>query len=71
MKTRLEFDKIHVKRPEYYWNNIIWTNEFKIKLIQNDRKRRIWRRQGTSHHPKHTISSEKHGGGSGEVNHLT
>ncbi|CAJ0968752.1 unnamed protein product [Ranitomeya imitator] len=39
-------------------------NETKINLYQNDGKRKVWRRHGTAHDPKHTTSSVKHGGGS-------
>ncbi len=44
--------------------NILWTDETKINLYQSDGKRRVWRRKGTAHDPKHTTSSVKHGGGS-------
>lgn len=40
------------------------TDETKINLYQSDGKRRVWRRKGTAHDPKHTTSSVKHGGGS-------
>ena len=63
-KTRLEFTKNHLKEPVQFWNNILWTDETKINLYQNDGKRRVWRREGTAHDPKHTTSSVKHGGGS-------
>ena len=63
-KTRLEFAKQHLKKPLQFWNNILWTDEAKINLYQNDGKRRVWRRKGTAHDPKHTPSSVKHGGGS-------
>ena len=63
-KTRLEFAKKHLKEPVQFWNNILWTDETKINLYQNDGKRRVWRREGTAHDPKHTTSSVKHGGGS-------
>ncbi len=33
-----------------------------INLYQNDRKKKVWKRLGTSHDPKHTTSSVKHGG---------
>ena len=62
-KTRLEFAKQHLKKPLQFWNNILWTDETKINLYQNDGKRRVWRRKGTAHDPKHTTSSVKHGGG--------
>ncbi len=52
------------KKPSQFWNNILWTDETKINLYQSDGKRRVWRRKGTAHDPKHTISSVKHGGGS-------
>ena len=63
-KARLEFAKKHVKEPVQFWNNILWTDETKINLYQNDGKRRVWRKEGTAQDPKHTTSSVKHGGGS-------
>jgi len=63
-KTRLEFSKKHLKEPVQFWNNILWTDETKINLYQNDGKRRLWRRDGTSPNPKHSTSSVKPGGGS-------
>ncbi len=50
--------------PSQFWNNILWTDETKINLYQSDGKRRVWRRKGAAHDPKHTTSSVKHGGGS-------
>uniref|UniRef100_A0A8C5MV28 Transposase Tc1-like domain-containing protein n=1 Tax=Leptobrachium leishanense TaxID=445787 RepID=A0A8C5MV28_9ANUR len=63
-KARLEFAKQHLTKPSQFWNKIQWTDETKINLYQGDRKRRVWRRKGTAHDPKHTTSSVKHGGGS-------
>ena len=51
-------------RPLQFWNNILWTDETKINLYQSDGKRKVLRRKGTAHDPKHTTSSVKHGGGS-------
>ena len=39
-KTRLELAKQHLKKPVQFWNNILWTDETKINLYQNDGKRR-------------------------------
>jgi len=44
--------------------SILWNDETKIKLYRNDGKKKVWRRLGTAHDPKHTMSSVKHGGGS-------
>ena len=54
-KTRWKFAKQHLKKPLQFWNNILWTDETKINLYQNDTR--------TAHDPKHTTSSVKHGGG--------
>ena len=35
-KTRLQFAKQHLKKPLQFWNNILWTDETKINLYQND-----------------------------------
>ena len=38
-KTRLEFaKKKHLKKPEQFWKNILWTDETQIYLYQNDGK---------------------------------
>lgn len=63
-KARLDFAKKHLKKPDQFWKSILWTDETKINLYQNDGKRKVWRRLGTAHDPKHTTSSVKHGGGS-------
>ncbi|KAG2462898.1 TCB1 transposase, partial [Polypterus senegalus] len=63
-KARLDFAKEHLKKPAQFWKNILWTDETKINLYQNDGKKKVWRRRGTALYPKHTTSSVKHGGGS-------
>uniref|UniRef100_A0A3Q2QMF1 Si:dkey-78k11.9 n=1 Tax=Fundulus heteroclitus TaxID=8078 RepID=A0A3Q2QMF1_FUNHE len=47
-----------------FWNSILWTDETKLHLCQNDGKKKIWRIIGTAHDPKHSTSSVKQGGGS-------
>ncbi len=58
----LTLPKKHLKKPDHFWKSILWTAEIKIKLYQNDGKKKVWRRLGTAHGPKHTTSSVKHGG---------
>ncbi|KAG2464485.1 TCB1 transposase, partial [Polypterus senegalus] len=62
-KARLDFAKEHLEKPAQFWKNILWTDETKINLYQNDGKKKVWRRRGTVHYPKHTTSSVKHGEG--------
>ncbi len=62
-KARLDFAKKHKKNPDQFWKSILWTAEIKINLYQNDGKeKKVWRRLGTAHDPKHTTSSVKHSG---------
>uniref|UniRef100_A0A3P9K0U6 Transposase Tc1-like domain-containing protein n=1 Tax=Oryzias latipes TaxID=8090 RepID=A0A3P9K0U6_ORYLA len=63
-KARLDFAKKHLKKPAQFWKNILWTDETKINLYQNDGERKVWRRRGEAPDPKHTTSSVKHSGGS-------
>ena len=63
-EDQIRVTKKHLKKPEQFWKNILWTDETQIYLYQNDGKRRVWRREGTAQDPKHITSSVKHGGGS-------
>ncbi|KAG2456719.1 TCB1 transposase, partial [Polypterus senegalus] len=63
-KARLDFAKEDLKKPAQFWKNILWKDETKINLYQNDGKKKVWRRRGTAHYPKHTTSSVKHSEGS-------
>ena len=63
-KARLDFARKHLKKPPMFWNKILWTDETKINLYQNDGKRKVWQKKGTAHDPKYTTSCVKHGGGS-------
>lgn len=39
-----------------FQEKIIWSNETKINLYQNDGKRKVWKRKGTAHELNHTTS---------------
>ncbi len=52
----------HIKKPDHFCKSILWMAEIKINLYQNDGKKKVLRRLGTAHDPKHTTSSVKHGG---------
>ncbi len=61
-KARLDLAKKHLKKPDHFWKSILWMAEIKFNLHQNDEKKKVWRRLGTAHDPKHKTSSVKHGG---------
>ncbi|GFT60526.1 transposable element Tc1 transposase [Trichonephila clavipes] len=61
---RLKFAKEHILKPQQFWNEVIFSDENKFNIFGSDGRRMVWRKPNTSHHPKHTIPTVKHGGGS-------
>ncbi|GFV61024.1 transposable element Tc1 transposase [Trichonephila clavipes] len=61
---RLKFTKEHILKPQQFWNEVIFSDESKFNIFGSDGRRMVWRKPNTSHHPKHTIPTVKHGGGS-------
>ncbi|GFW25778.1 transposable element Tc1 transposase [Trichonephila clavipes] len=61
---RLKFAKEHILKPQQFWNEVIFSDESKFNIFGSDGHRLVWRKPNTSHHPKHTIPTVKHGGGS-------
>ncbi|GFS91970.1 transposable element Tc1 transposase [Trichonephila clavipes] len=61
---RLKFTKEHILKPRQFWNKVIFSDESKFNIFGSDRRRMVWRKPNTSHHPKHTIPTVNHGGGS-------
>ncbi|GFV47671.1 transposable element Tc1 transposase [Trichonephila clavipes] len=62
---RLKFAKEHILKPQQFWNEVIFSDESKFNIFGSDGRRMVWRKPNTSHHPKHTSPTVKHGGGSG------
>ncbi|GFT87191.1 transposable element Tc1 transposase [Trichonephila clavipes] len=61
---RLKFAKEHILKPRHFGNEVIFSDESKFNIFGSDGHRMVWRKPNTSHHPKHTIPTVKHGGGS-------
>ena len=64
MTTCLEFAKRHVKDSESMRQNILWSDEDKIKLFGLNAKCFVRLKPSTAHRPSNTIPTVKHGGGS-------
>ncbi|GFW83678.1 transposable element Tcb2 transposase [Trichonephila clavipes] len=60
---RLEFTKEHILKPQQFWNEVIFSDKSKFNILGSDVRRIVWRKPNTSHHPKHTTPTVKHGGG--------
>lgn len=63
-ESRLRYAKKHIEDSDAMWQKVIWSDETKIELFGLNSKRYVWRKPNTAHHPKHTIPTVKHGGGS-------
>ncbi|GFX88982.1 transposable element Tc1 transposase [Trichonephila clavipes] len=61
---RLKFAEEHILKPQQFWNEVIFSDESKFNIFGSDGRRMVSRKLNTSHHPKHTIPTVKHGGGS-------
>ncbi|GFT59606.1 transposable element Tc1 transposase [Trichonephila clavipes] len=60
---RLKFTKKHILKPQQFWNEVIFSDESNFNIFGSDGRRMVWRKPNTSHHPKHTTPTVKHGGG--------
>uniref|UniRef100_A0AAY5KG20 Transposase Tc1-like domain-containing protein n=1 Tax=Esox lucius TaxID=8010 RepID=A0AAY5KG20_ESOLU len=64
IQARLKFAKTNIKSPNSTWENVLWSDETKVEHFGHNSKRYIWCKNNTAHHPKNTIPTVKHGGGS-------
>lgn len=63
-KSRLEYAKINVDKPQRYWDHVLWSDETKLELFGPMDQRYIWRRNKQAYAEKNTLPTVKHGGGS-------
>uniref|UniRef100_A0A8D0AGA8 Transposase n=1 Tax=Sander lucioperca TaxID=283035 RepID=A0A8D0AGA8_SANLU len=63
VKARLKFANDHLDDPEESWEKVMWSDETKIELFGHNSTNRVWRKKNDEHHPKNTIPTVKHGGG--------
>uniref|UniRef100_A0A8C4PY27 Uncharacterized protein n=1 Tax=Eptatretus burgeri TaxID=7764 RepID=A0A8C4PY27_EPTBU len=59
-----KLQKNHSGDFEAMWQNILWSDGTKMELFGRNAKRYVSCKPNTSHHPKNTIPTVKHGGGS-------
>jgi hypothetical protein len=68
IRHRLKFAREHLnlvdpKKPDFQWQNILWSDESKINLFGSDSASRVRRPPNTEYDPRHTVKTLKHGGG--------
>ena len=62
-KARLDFAKMHVDKPQSFWENVLWTDETKLELFGKSHQP-VYRRKNEAFKEKNTMPTVKHGGGS-------
>uniref|UniRef100_A0A3P9KW98 Transposase Tc1-like domain-containing protein n=1 Tax=Oryzias latipes TaxID=8090 RepID=A0A3P9KW98_ORYLA len=63
-KARLEFAKMHVDKPQSFWENVLWTDETKLELFGKTHQLYVRRLKNEANNEKNTVPTVKHGGGS-------
>uniref|UniRef100_A0A8C5R0D3 Transposase n=1 Tax=Leptobrachium leishanense TaxID=445787 RepID=A0A8C5R0D3_9ANUR len=63
-KSRLQYAKSHVDKPQKFWDSVLWTDETKLELFGPMDQRYVWRRKNKAYEEKNTLPTVKHGGGS-------
>uniref|UniRef100_A0A8C5WII5 Transposase n=1 Tax=Leptobrachium leishanense TaxID=445787 RepID=A0A8C5WII5_9ANUR len=63
-KSRLQYAKSHVDKPQKFWDSVLWTDETKLELFGPMDQRYVWRRKNKVYEEKNTLPTVKHGGGS-------
>ena len=61
--VRLNFARKHITKPQTFWNNVLWSDETKIKRFESDGKVWVWRKPGEAFKDKYLVPTVKHGGG--------
>jgi hypothetical protein len=67
IKARLAWARVWIKRREYFWKRVWYSDESKFCLIGSDGKIYCRRRVGEALHPRNVKKVVKHGGGNIQV----
>ena len=63
-KSRMRYAKAHLDKPEAFWKKILWSDETKMELFGQNKRRYAWRKKHTEFHEKNLLPTVKYGGGS-------
>jgi hypothetical protein len=64
LKNRLKFARENLDKSSCYWSSVLWSDETKIELFGQNETKHVFRKTGERNHPKNTVPTVKHGGGS-------
>ena len=60
MAALLRFAKLHLNKPQDFWNNVLWTDETKEGMFGHNSQQHCWRKPNTACKHKHLIPAVKH-----------
>jgi transposase len=63
-QKRLEFAKMHLKKPKEFWYDIIWSDQSKFNIFGSDGRQMVWRKMNTELQKDNLVPTVKHGEGS-------
>ena len=63
IKLRLEFAEKYQDRTTRFWQNVIFMDESYLRLVHDDSRKRVRRRQGARQATKNIVPRFKHEGG--------
>ena len=63
IQARISFANDYYKKPDCFWNNVLWSDETKIELFGNNASTHVWRKRNEELRPCNTKPTVKFGGG--------
>ena len=45
MAAQLLFAKLHLNKPQDFWNNVLWTDQTKVEMFGHNAQQHVWRNQ--------------------------
>jgi len=64
MAARLRFAKLHLNKPQDFWNNVIWSDETIVEMFGHDLQCHIWWKLNTAYQHKQLKPTVKYADGS-------
>lgn len=62
-RKRLEFARSHEKYGNEFWSKVIFSDESKFNIYNNDGRTKVWRKPNTALEKSNMVGTVKHGGG--------
>ncbi|CAK9827571.1 Transposable element Tcb2 transposase [Anthophora retusa] len=62
-EKRLKFANDYITKENDFWSTVLFSDESKFNIFQNDGRTLVWRRSNTELDPKNVQNTVKHGGG--------